>query len=101
MPTKGETRLHGRIKKAVLKTYPGSWIVKIHGGPMQPAGIPDLVGVISGRFVGLEVKLPDGDHELTKLQESQLRAIRAAGGIGAVVTSPEEALEALADELLA
>jgi hypothetical protein len=90
-----ETQLVRRIRTALLIEYPGAVLWKIHGGPMQAAGIPDLVGCIDGRFVGLEVKLPQGQHGVSKIQAATLRSIRRAGGVGEVVTSPEEALEAV------
>lgn len=90
--TKPETLLHGRIKKRLLEEWPGSWLVKIHGGPFQAAGIPDLVGCIEGRFVGLEVKLPDDSSQATPLQSRTLAGIRRAGGLGAVVRGPAEAV---------
>lgn len=90
MSKKPESTLQASIRSALLEAYPGSVVWKIHGGPMQAAGIPDLVGCIDGRFVGLEVKLPGG--EPTKLQAATLKAIRRAGGVGEVVTSIEEAL---------
>ena len=63
---------------------------------MAPAGTPDLVGYLapSGRFVGLEVKKP-GERP-TEIQKRAGEAIRAAGGIFAVVTSVSDALVAIA-----
>lgn len=68
----------------------GAWCVKIHGGMYQSAGIPDIIGVSDGRFFGLEVKRPGG--KATQLQLLTIRRIREAGGIGAVVTSIDEAM---------
>ena len=79
-----------RIKKALHAR--GVWIVKIHGGPNQPAGLPDLIGVCAGRFIGLEVKDPLRPAAVTALQRTTLDAIRAHGGIAGVVTTPEEAI---------
>lgn len=99
MGVKPETALQARIKKAILREYPGSWLVKIHGGPMQAAGIPDLVGCVAGMFVGLEVKLPDDRSQPTKLQSATLAAIRRAGGLGAVVRGERTALDTIAEHL--
>jgi len=96
---KAESLLQNRIKKQLLAEWPGSWIVKIHGGPFQAAGIPDLVGCIEGRFVGLEVKLPDDSSRATKIQESTLSAIRRAGGLGTVVWSPAQAVAIVSEYL--
>lgn len=70
----------------------GVWVVKIHGGPNQPAGLPDLIGCYAGRFIGLEVKDPMHPAHTTALQRATLDAIRAHGGISGVVTTPEEAI---------
>lgn len=101
MPEQPETRLVREIRKALLKQWPGSWIVKIHGGPMQQAGIPDLLCCVEGRFVALEVKLPTGNHPVSRLQAAQLERIDRAGGIAYVVRSPAEALERVAFALAA
>lgn len=93
-----ESTLQSTIRKAVLARYPGSFIFKVHGGPMQMAGIPDLVGCIHGRFVGLEVKLPVGSHPVSPVQRKVLDDLRRAGGIGAVVRGVDEALELLESE---
>jgi len=99
MATKPETRLTNAIRAAVQRAWPGCWLMKVHGSPMQSAGIPDLVGVIDGRFVALEVKLPDGSHRLTPLQAATIGRIRQAGGIAFEVDSVEQAI-ALLDEQL-
>lgn len=57
-------------------------------------GSADLVGIVDGRFVALEVKKPgeraEPDQELWLGQVNQVR------GVGVVVYSPEEACEAIA-----
>ena len=92
-----ETHLQTRIRRAILQHFPGSWMVKIHGGPMQAAGIPDLIGCVEGRFVALEVKLPGGKHPVSPLQTQVLRQIKRAGGVARVVTSEEDALSILSE----
>jgi hypothetical protein len=101
MGAKPETALQTRVKKALLAEWPGSVVWKIHGGPMQAAGIPDLVGCVRGVFIGLEVKLPDASSQPTRLQTATLDAIRRAGGVAAVVRSPQEACEVVAEMLAA
>lgn len=88
-----ESQLTRRILKA-LKDHGGFW-VKIHGSANQVTGLPDIVGCYKGRFVGLEVKLPDGSHKLSERQRLMLTRIEQQGGISAVVTSPRGALEAI------
>lgn len=75
---------------AWLREQPETWVMKVHGSPMQVAGIPDLIGVQGGRFFGLEVKLPGG--KATLLQDAVMRKIEAAGGVVGVVRSVDEVL---------
>lgn len=68
----------------------GWWIMKIHGGPYQPAGIPDLLLVKEGRALWLEVKQPG--KKPTAIQEQRMKEIFTTGGSPCyVVTSREEA----------
>lgn len=94
-----EPRLVLKIKKALQAE--GHYVAKIHGGRYS-AGVPDLListltdewsAAYSSPLVALEVKLPGKEKNVTKLQASQLRAIRASGAIAWVVTSVEDALE--------
>ena len=56
----------------LLKKTPGCFAWKEHGGMYGPAGIPDIIACIGGRFVAFEVKTPT--VKLTKLQESRRSA---------------------------
>ena len=66
------------------------WHVKIHGGAFQSLGLPDIICIVGGRFVGMEVKRPVVG-KLTEIQRAVLGKINAAGGYGCVVRSVEEA----------
>ena len=61
-----------------LKTVPDCFAFKTHGGLYGTAGLPDIICCVGGRFVGLEVKTPDG--KLSKLQSITLQRINAAKG---------------------
>ena len=79
------------IVKAImkyLKTVPGCFCWKEHGGMYGTAGIPDIIACINGHFYGFEVKTEDGKP--TKLQEATIRKILAAGGTALVVRSANE-----------
>lgn len=76
-----------RIKE-YLKTVPGCFFWKEHGGQYGTAGIPDIIACIEGHFYGFEVKTDTGKP--TKLQEATIRKINEAGGTAAVVRSVEE-----------
>jgi len=71
-----------------LKTVPGCFCWKEHGGMYGTAGIPDIIACIDGHFFGFEVKTADGKP--TKLQETTIRKIRSAGGTALVVRSVDE-----------
>ena len=84
------------IVKAImkyLKTVPGCFCWKEHGGMYGTAGIPDIIACINGRFFGFEVKTKDGKP--TKLQEATIRKILAAGGTALVVRSVDEVRAAI------
>lgn len=67
------------------------WWLKLHGGPMQRAGVPDLLVVVDGRAVFLEVKQPG--KKATRLQLHTLTDLRLAGATAEVVYSTEGANE--------
>ena len=84
------------IVKAImkyLKTVPGCFCWKEHGGMYGTAGIPDIIACIGGRFVAFEVKTPTG--KLTKLQEITIQKIRNAKGQAFKVTSAAEGADIL------
>jgi len=74
-----------------LKTVPGCFAWKEHGGMYGTAGLPDIICCYRGRFAGFEVKTPAG--RLSKLQAVTIAKIRAAGGAAFVVTSVGEVKE--------
>lgn len=71
-----------------LKTVPGCFCWKEHGGMYGTAGIPDIICCYRGRFLAFEVKQPG--RKLTRLQEITLNKIVSAGGLAKKVTSVEE-----------
>jgi hypothetical protein len=74
-----------------LKTVPGCFAWKEHGGIYGTAGIPDIICCYQGRFVAFEVKQPSG--KLTKLQERAMTKIKRAKGEAFKVTSVSEVKE--------
>jgi Holliday junction resolvase len=83
------------VKKTIeqLRKRGGFWF-KIHGSPMQLAGIPDIIGVYHGRFVAFEVKR-DATKKPTALQAYTIHKIRDAGGIALVIYTAEQAMQVL------
>lgn len=66
----------------------GAVVVKVHGGPLQPA-LNDLVGCYRGRAFMLEGKRPGG--RMTPRQQVRAAQWAKAGAITGVFTSPAEA----------
>ena len=74
-----------------IKTVPGCFAWKEHGGIYGTAGLPDIICCYNGRFVAFEVKTKSG--KLTKIQETTITKIKAAKGEAFKVTSVEEVKE--------
>ena len=92
MTEKPETALTRKILKR-LRQEGGFW-TKIHGGPYQSVGLPDIVGCHRGRFYGFEVKVRERDQP-TARQSLTLLLIRQAGGVSRVIRGPADALNAI------
>lgn len=89
MASKPETLVVKRILDMLKTSFPGFYF-KTHGGPYQRVGLPDILGVHQGRFIGIEVKCPGKEDTLTKNQQKTLNLINLYGGVGFMSTSPED-----------
>lgn len=69
----------------------GGWWFKVHGGPFQITGIPDILGCWYGHFVGIELKVEGGKP--SKKQLRTLSLLRAAGARAGIAYTVEQALE--------
>lgn len=68
----------------------GWWVMKIHGGPFQLAGVPDLLLLRGGIAKFFEVKQPG--KKPTPIQTQRMGEIEREAGVAChVVTSREEA----------
>jgi len=83
------TTPEGRIKKLVKDELRarGVWYFMPTTGGFGKSGVPDIVGCLRGRFVGIECKAPGKRSTVTELQKMRLQEIAAAGGFTAVVDS--------------
>ena len=52
---------------------------------MGAHGIPDFICCFQGKFVGIECKAPGKRSNTSALQDQQIAAIQAAGGMAVVV----------------
>ena len=66
----------------------GAFAEKVHGGPRQRKGMPDIVATFDGFSVWIEVKVPGKDA--TPIQAAVLEELRGAGGWAAVIRSVAE-----------
>ena len=76
--------------KALKRAGAPIWWAKLHGGPMQRAGLPDLLILGVGQLYAVEVKRPGG--QATGLQLRELAELGAAGAVAIVATTRDEAL---------
>lgn len=95
-----ESRLSKRISDVLREQHRFNlFVFKVWGSAHMMAGLPDLIGCVQGLFFGLEVKHPETRGDVSPRQEFVHGLIRQAGGIVAVVTTPQEALDAIDDAL--
>jgi hypothetical protein len=93
---KGMPQLESSIVAAIVRVAKadGWWVMKIHGGPYQLAGVPDLLLLKNGNAMFFEVKQPG--KKPTPLQARRMAEIEREGGAAChVVTSKEQARELL------
>jgi hypothetical protein len=69
--------------KALCKQYAAYYAMPMGTG-FGNAGVPDFLICSNGRFIGIETKA-DKTKKPTALQEKNLAAIRAAGGVALVI----------------
>lgn len=84
MPKKPETIFKEKVLDE-LRQMKNSYWMKIQ--QLSIRGIPDIIGLVNGRFVALELK-KSHEEKADKLQEYVLKEIDNSGGI-ALVTNPE------------
>ena len=65
-----------------LKAMGAYYFYPVTGG-FGSSGVPDIVCCLNGRFIGIECKA--GKGKTTALQDKNLAAITAAGGLALVV----------------
>lgn len=83
-----------RIMAAIRQLYPEAFVRKIAAGVYSERGFPDVLVIIDGLYIGLEIKRPFLGKP-TPLQLDTIEAIKRAGGTARVVCLPEEAVEAI------
>lgn len=92
MTEKALTNIVSRLLKERSRTGTLTY-VKLHGGPMQQAGMPDFLVIDRGRVLFLELKGDGG--AVTQLQAFTMRRLENAGARCYVVRTLDEAIAAL------
>lgn len=81
MATTPEGKVKAKVKK-ILDTYGAYYFMPATGG-YGKSGVPDIVGCYKGFFFAIECKA--GKGKTTALQDKNLDAIVATGGLTAVI----------------
>lgn len=91
-----ESKLSGRIQKKLR--FLGYFCYKNHGSEFMAAGLPDIVVIKEGRYIGLETKMPDKRLNVSPSQEIMHTHMRQAGAKVYVVCSIAEAVYCVDNE---
>lgn len=98
---KPETLWSNIVKESIQIEFKSNCrIFKVRGGIGQERGVADLVGVVHGRGVAFELKVPGGRHKVSSEQTNFLVDWSGAGGFAMVIDS-EETLRAAIEYLRA
>lgn len=92
-----EKQVENKIKKWLEQN--NYWYFKVHGGPFQKTGVPDIIACVKGKFVAIEVKRSDGGI-VSELQKAQIQKIKENGGVVGVARSLAEFLQILKEAKL-
>ena len=79
----------GKIQAEILRYLRNRrvWNFRANAG-VGPSGLPDIIAIYKGYFIGLEVKTETGRP--TELQKLMQKSIQDAGGISEIVRSVAE-----------
>lgn len=83
-------RVESRIQSDILAYLRGlsaTYAVNYGGSASGAMGTPDILCCHHGRFIGFEVKRPDGSYGVTRPQEIRMKQIHNAEGEAYVVDS--------------
>lgn len=94
MSRQSESKLSNRIIKA-LNRQSETFAWKNHGSQFTLGGLPDIIVCHRGLFVALEVKMPGLKDNVSPVQQVVHQQLRQAGGRVHVISSIDEALEAV------
>lgn len=90
-PNLSEAAITKSIRQ-LLKTL-GIWHYKQAQGLGSTPGIPDIIGIFNGRYLGIEVKTARG--RLSDKQQQKIDEINAQGGLAFVARSVDDVIDGL------
>jgi Holliday junction resolvase len=83
------------VKAAIKKwlTTNGFYFFSAAAGPFSVHGVPDIIVCANGNFVGIEVKAPGKEDNLTANQKLHQRRIKDNGGVAIVASSVDHVIQ--------
>lgn len=87
-----ESHYQKKIMDWIAAEYPNAFVRKISSGIYSEGGFPDVLAIIDGRYIGIEVKRPY-IGEPSRLQLETIKQIKQAGGRAGLACFPFEAKE--------
>lgn len=81
-----EKNVENHIKQSLADHH--FWYTKIFANAYTKKGIPDIIAVIHGQLVALEIKRPHGGKP-TPIQVKNLQAIANNGGLAVITNDPQ------------
>jgi Holliday junction resolvase len=84
----GRTTPEGKVKRELMGILSDAGVYRVPylASAYTPTGVPDVLGCMKGRFLGIEVKADKYDKP-TAAQLRHLHAIQRAGGLAFVVSA--------------
>lgn len=92
MATTPENRVKAAIKRWLTKE--GFYYFSAAAGPFSIHGVPDIIVCANGNFIGIEVKAPGKETNLTMNQKHHQKRIRDNGGLAIVASSVDTVVQA-------
>ena len=86
-----EKTLENKIKEHLKKN--GHFHFKFFANVLTKTGVPDIIACIHGKFVGIEVKNPNGKGVISPLQKITCDEINNQGGKAIIVDSFDKYLK--------
>lgn len=100
-----ETKLIAKMRKAAAEKYGDRLMqTKYHGNAYSQSGVSDMLNVLDGVFVAIEVKAPESyggsveralDEGPTTLQRKYVADVLASGGVAGFAATVEQYMDIL------